>query len=136
MKLKRRHLQFSVLTLFVIMTITAVGSHWFAARRRTEAAEEQYHHMNAGFDAGMNAEEEVYRASVNWLNAALQVPLCRREQQYKAHLARMTHLENRCLGFARLGMFDSMDGKRRAQSEAEKTTKWRHEAEEWVKTLN
>lgn len=133
MRPKRRHLQFSLLTLFGIVTVVAAGSHWFAARQRAEAADEEYQYVKAGFYAGTKTKEEVYRASVDWLNLGLAVPFRRSDELHKAHLARMTQLEELCQGTARNGLFDSMEGKREAEREAEKTTQWRREAEEWVK---
>ncbi|HUY89496.1 MAG TPA: hypothetical protein VMV10_12245 [Pirellulales bacterium] len=133
MKPKRRYLQFSLLTLFVIVTVVAAGSHWFAARRRAEAAEEEYQYVKAGLYAGTKTKEDIYRASIDWLNAELAVPFCKPDELYKAHRARMTTLEEWCQGNAHLGLFGSEAGKRDAEREAAKSTEWRREAEQWVK---
>ena len=127
----RRYLQFSVLSIFGIVTVAAIASYWLAAHRRNATAEDEYLRTKAGFSAGMKTKEDIYRTSVEWLNAGLAIPFCDRRKLYGDHLARMTALEEWFQGEVRLAMDPS--GRKEAQLEAEEATGWRKEAEKWAR---
>jgi hypothetical protein len=90
-----------------------------------QAAENAYKLAKSQLDSALGDAEGVYRWSVRWLNAAIDLNPSDKITQFKAHLTRMQELENLINGKA------SASG-RANQMAAAITSYYRLEAEYWL----
>ena len=114
----KRMFQFSVATLLAIVTACAFGAHWYAAKRRFEAAQLDLGRAAYG-EGAVTTVEDVYDASVRLLRAEQAVPFSDGRNACKRHL-RLMELEEK-------GHRDWHNDKT-----ADKIHVWVEEAQRWL----
>ena len=88
-----RRLQFSLAALFGIITLSALPAHVLGLQRRQAEAENALETTLSEYNTGKKTDEDVYRASVACLRAALRVPFGDHKAAHAKHLERMSKME-------------------------------------------
>ena len=121
--------QYSLATLLVVVSLSAVAAYGYSMLHRVATAQEAFDMARSGY----GANEAIYRASVRLLRAELAVPFRDRETAFCGHLERMTRLEQKW----RLLPWVACDGdppafRRDCHEKADKIMVWCDEAEQWL----
>lgn len=122
-------LQYSLATLLMAVSLSAVAAGWYSTTHRVAMAREALDMARRGYDDN----ETIYRASVRLLQAELAVPFRDRETAFYDHLERMTQLEQQwrllplvaCVG-------DPPAFRRECSEKADEILVWCDEAERWL----
>ena len=85
----RRWFQFSLRTMFVIVTICGTIGYWLAKEAAVARARRAYERAAAGVEAEVATWEDLCQASLDLYRAEASVPLANRARMANEHLERM-----------------------------------------------
>lgn len=139
---RRRWLQFSLATLLAFTTAIALAVHWFAERRRLQAAEHDYESAKAYWEAGIGTVDDLLTASERLYAAELANSFSSGRAAKINYLNRTARLERHIVGVVCLTDESDMSGYRRAgaqlrivREELESELDVKVQDQEWLKAM-
>lgn len=116
---KSRRFRFSLLTLFVALSLGSTLGYWAIRFTMARTALGAFEQTFAGLEAETVTTQQYYEASTRLLNAELRVPFGDRAKARRGHLERIRALKKKVDLLVEVGLFGDFEERDRVKAEVD-----------------
>jgi hypothetical protein len=95
---RRGWFRFSLLTLFVVVTVCSAGGYWLACRANLERAQRDYEHREQALMRLIGTPAEACESSLRLFHAEARTPFADRRKAAGSHLERVENIREIAYG--------------------------------------